>query len=80
MPSSKVGMEYQENHQKRVLGVIIAVSSKNKLFLGVWSPPQKHGFSSFGPYVAAFGPNPGGDVGPDVCVCIIRVTRHLVYL
>ena len=35
---------------------------------GLAPTAKKHGFISFGPDVAAFGPNPGGDVGPGVCV------------
>ena len=31
MPSSKGGMKYEENHQKRALGVIVADSPKNDL-------------------------------------------------
>ena len=54
-------MKYHENHQKRVLGVIIAVSSKNKLFLGVWSPPKKNmAVAHLDPMWPPSAQNPGG--------------------
>ena len=52
-----------------------------KLVLSKGSGPhlKKHGFSSFGPYVAAFGHKPGGDVGPGVCVCVgVRALKQTV--
>ena len=69
MPSSKGGMKYHENHQKRALSVIIAVSSKNKLFVRGLSPTSKSMALAHLDPVAAFGRKTRGGCG-SWCVCV----------
>ena len=61
-------MKYHENHQKKVLGVIIAVSSKNKLFVRGLSPTSKSMALAHLDPVAAFGRKTRGGCG-SWCVC-----------
>ena len=69
MPSSKGSMKYHENHQKRALSVIIAVSSKNKLFVRGLSPTSKSMALAHLDPVAAFGRKTRGGCG-SWCVCV----------
>ena len=62
-------MKYHENHQKRVLGVIIAVSSKNRLFVRGLSPTSKSMALAHLDPVAAFGRKTRGGCG-SWCVCV----------
>ena len=57
-------MKYHENHQKRALSVIIAVSSKNKLFVRGLSPTSKSmALAHLDPMWPPSAEKPGGDVG-----------------
>ena len=62
-------MKYHENHQKRALSVIIAVSSKNKLFVRGLSPTSKSMALAHLDPVAAFGRKTRGGCG-SWCVCV----------
>ena len=62
-------MKYHENHQKRALGVIVADSSKNCLFLrGLAPTPKNMVLSHLDPMWLPWAPNPGG-MWVLVCVC-----------
>ena len=62
-------MKYHENHQKRALSVIIAVSSKNRLFVRGLSPTSKSMALAHLDPVAAFGRKTRGGCG-SWCVCV----------
>ena len=62
-------MKYHENHQKRALGVIVAVSSQNWCFLKGLAPTSKSMALAHLDPVAAFGRKTRGGCG-SWCVCV----------
>ena len=77
MPSSKGSMKYHENHQKRALSVIIAVSSKNRLFVRGLSPTSKSmALAHLDPCVWVCGLWSKRSWG-GLCVCVVDASIHI---